>query len=137
MSVHPASRPARLRWLVPSALAFLVGACIATVPAGAVDDVSLGLLARYGITPIGATTIQPVVIEDPADQQWFLPLEVSRDIELDFADLAGRSLELRTTPIQGRSDGMRAHVLVHAGVAVGAWISQENASGVLSLEDFR
>lgn len=124
-----------LRVLVFSIAILAIAACGTTVPAGAVDVVSASLFVEYGIEPTGATTSCLIEDSDPTDEQWALPLEASRSIGLDFAGLAGRTLELRTTPVSGRDPVTRAHVLVAGGRAVGAWISQENASGVRSLAD--
>ncbi len=92
------------------------------------------LLAEHEIVAAGSTTTQAVRIATDVDA-WPLYLEVSRRSGLDFRPHVGRTAELRTTPVQAPIPGESGHVLVLGGRVVGAWLSGEGMSGVLSLAE--
>jgi len=92
------------------------------------DAVSQRLLDRYEIQPAGATTTQQMEVGELAEQgmPWEVYLAASQGIGLDFAEHFGKPAELHTTPVDGGAPGMRLHVLVLEGEAIGAWLSSED-----------
>ena len=95
--------------------------CQAAAP---VEPVTAALLAEHGLQADGATTTASVEIGAADGPPWPLYLEASRQIDLDFSPYEGRQAEVRTTPLS--RPGLRVHVLVLEGEAVGAWLSADN-----------
>jgi hypothetical protein len=122
-----------VRSLVALVLAIVAVGCQAQ---GSTDPITAELLRQYRLTASGPTVTTTLQIGDPAEIPWLLYREVSQQIGLDFADLAGQSAELRTTPINGGAPGTRLHALVAGGALRGAWLSaDEMAPGIFSLTD--
>lgn len=92
------------------------------------DAVSLRLLDRYDIEADGATTTQEMEVGGFADEgmPWDAYLAASQEIGLDFSEHFGAPAGLHTTPVDGGAPGMRLHVLVQDGSAIGAWLSSED-----------
>jgi hypothetical protein len=92
------------------------------------DAVSQRLLDRYDIRSAGATTTRRIEVGEFADEgmPWERYLDASRSVGLDFTGHFGAPAEVRTTPVEGGAPGMRLHVLVLDGSAIGAWLSSED-----------
>jgi hypothetical protein len=115
------------------ALALALSACSSL--GGQVDAVSADLLAEHGLAPTGATVIERIELGDPSEPPWLFYAEASQQIGLAASWDRGATLELRTTPINGSIDGLRAHVLIEDGRIVGAWLSHPDAApGIYALD---
>jgi hypothetical protein len=115
------------------ALGFLLAACSSL--SGDVDATSADLLAEHGLEPAGATSIQQLEIGDPSQPPWVFYAAASQQIGLAAGWDRGATLELRTTPVRGSIDGLRAHVLMEDGRIVGAWLSHPDAApGIYALD---
>ena len=92
------------------------------------DAVSQRLLDRYDIEAEGATTTQQMEVGGGAEEgvPWEVYLAASQQIGLDFSEHFGAPAALHTTPVDGGAPGMRLHVLVLDGRAIGAWLSSED-----------
>jgi hypothetical protein len=131
--VTDARRRSRLLALVVVVLLAACGPGAASVqpPIADVDPLAAAVLAEYGHRPTGATTRLDTVVS-VAENGWPLYLEVSREVGLDFAPLAGRQGVLLKTPIEGSAPDAALLVLVVEGRPAGAWISPGGtSSGVL------
>jgi len=94
----------------------------------------VALLEKYGWTPEGEPTVQPVTIpqlEDlnrPNEPPFNLYLEASQAIGLDFTSWAGQEVQLRTYFL-GREPTenleVYGHLLVDGQRFLGAWVSVE------------
>jgi len=115
------------------ALGLLLTACSSL--SGEVDAISADLLAEHGLEPAGATSIEQLEIGDPSEPPWVFYAAASQQIGLAAGWDRGAALELRTTPVRGPVDGLRAHVLVEDGRIVGAWLSHpDEAPGIYALD---